>query len=340
MSDDTFSGADLTSAMSASSGEETPPAAVDTAAPVSDAPPADATALEGTATTAPAEVSATSRSTTPTGPIPFDVHKTALDNARTKAVAEYQQKYGWAEQVKPEEFQQIQRFASHFQSGDPVEGLRSLIAEIRKDPAADAAIRSMHARELAALRGHGVQPQAEQEPQPDLPIQLEDGRVVHLYSAEQQAKREAFLQKSWMQGVEQKLQPLQQTHDRLTAERESLHRERQVEQFVTTTYADMQTWPGMEDKATQVEVAKAIEAMSLTSEDPREVMLIANKAYRSVVLPKLQASKGQTVLHTTNAKLDAGSIGNPANTTVNAPTPLKDLSWGDALKREFARVTQ
>jgi hypothetical protein len=71
---------------------------------------------------------------------------------------------------------------------------------------------------------------------------------------------------------------------------------------------------------------------------PERVSLALNAAYRQVVVPTLQADKARSVLHDTNAKLDAGSIGNPAHTATNSPVPLKDLSWGDALKREYARM--
>jgi hypothetical protein len=338
--DDTFSGADLSSAMSSSSGEAT--TSTEAAIPASEGstPPAEPTAPEGTATTAPAEgTAATSRSPN-TGPIPFDVHKTALENARAKATAEWEQQYGWAKQVDAKEFQQIQQIARHFTSGNVVEGLQNLIAEIRQDPQHDAALRSLHAKALAAARGQATAP-TEQEPGPDLPIQLEDGRVVHLYSAEQQAKREAFLQKQWMQGVQQELQPLKQTHEQLQAQRDALAQEQRVTHFVTTTYADVQTWPGMADQANQKAVAQAMQSMNLPNDaSPERVSLALNAAYRQVVVPTLQADKARSVLHDTNAKLDAGSIGNPAHTATNSPVPLKDLSWGDALKREYARMNR
>lgn len=328
--DDTFTGADLTSAMS--SGGDT--SSAETTSAAESVATADTTAPPGAATTAPAEGSATSPSTDkPAGPIPFDVHKTALENARLKAVEEWKTKYGWAEQVNEADIREAVRIAQLAQK-DPIAYVKEFIKDLQTHATYGPQLKSLAAQALAQRAQ-----QAEQEPQPDLPIQLEDGRVVHLYSAEQQAKREAFLQKQWLQSVEQKLQPLQQTHEQLQARAAALQQQQAVDHFVTTTYADVQTWEGMQDKANQVAVAEALKAMKVNSDDPREVSIALNTAYRQAVLPKLLGAKAQAVLTTTNAKVDAGSIGNPAQTTVNAPAPLKDLSWGDALRREYARVS-
>jgi hypothetical protein len=235
----------------------------------------------------------------------------------------------WARDVNPQEFQQIQSIARHFAGGDTVEGLKSLLAEARKDPKVDAALNSMAAQTLASLRGRPQAAQPEQEPQPDLPIQLEDGRVVHLYSAEQQAKREAFLQQRWMQGVEQKLQPLQQTHEQLQAERAALKQEQQIKSFVDTTFSDAATWPGMENVENQRAVGEYLKALKLTSDDPREVEILLNQAYRKVVLPKLQASGQSALLDSLKTKAAAASSVNPGSAGASAarsPRSFHDAS--------------
>lgn len=69
----------------------------------------------------------------PTAPIPLDVHTKALDNARIKAVAEYQQKYGWAEQVPQQTFQRVATDLNSYHT-DPIGFVMKRIAEIESDP--------------------------------------------------------------------------------------------------------------------------------------------------------------------------------------------------------------
>ena len=192
-------------------------------------------------------------------------------------------------------------------------------------------MKSLAAKSLAA-RGQG--PQAPQEPQPDLPIQLEDGRVVHLYSAEQQAKREAWLQQQWLNAVDQKIQPIQQTHEQQIAERKAAEQRQQIEHFTTTTYADMATWPGMDDKANQAAVGEYLKGLNVTSDDPREVQLLANEAYRKVVLPKLSQQAQSTLLDNLKTKAAASTSVNPGSAAATTPKRINKFSdlpkeaWG------------
>lgn len=225
------------------------------------------------------------------GPIPFDVHDTALKNARTKAEqevsAKFDAEYGWAKQVNQQELQDALKIAN-LATSDPIAYAQSLIQELQSHPVHGQQMRSLAAKALAAARGQHQAAEV-QEPQPDLPIQLEDGRVVHLYSADQQTKREAFLQKQWLQSVQHELQPLKDSHQQLQADKAAMAKQHEIGQFVTTTYQDVTTWPGMDDKANQVKVAQALAKMSIQSDDPREVSLALNAAYRAEVLPSLSA---------------------------------------------------
>lgn len=327
MADDTFSASDFESAASASS----EPAS--TSAPAESSAPAETAVSEGSATTAPA-VPAGELSTDPKGqegPIPFAVHKTALENARQKAIADWDQQYGWAKQVDAAEFQQLQRIARHFVPGaDPVEGLKHFIAEIRQDPAVDAALRSLHARELAAARGSSAK--SEQEPQPDLPIQLEDGRVVHLYSAEQQAKREAYLQRQWLAQVEQKLQPVTQTFEQLQQREAEALRQADIAHFTERSFNEMRTWPGMDKDDNLRAVAEAMKAMNLPANASKElVSLAANAAWRQVVVPNLQRTANESVLATLNQQRNASTV-NPAQTSTRPPKPMDQMSIAEALE--------
>lgn len=293
-----------------------------------DASPTSDTALTSTTTPA-AEQPGTDSTATPQQTderSPF-IPRARFDEVNTRK-GELESKLSslaWAEQVNPQEFQQIQRIAKALSGPDKVAGLQELAAELRKeDPAFEAQLRSYAARTLAQRP-----PQVEQEPQPDLPIQLDDGRVVHLYSAEQQAKRDAYLHKQWLQSVEQKLQPLQQTHEQWQAQRAAYEQQQQVEHFVTTTFADLQTWPGMADPVNQKAVAQAMRSMGLPDDaSPERVMLAANEAYRKAVLPTLNQKAQSELLDSLKTKAAASTSVNPGTAASSAPRRI--TSFHDA----------
>lgn len=294
--------------------------------PSPESPPAASASAD--ATEPPAADAPTDGSTPAPGEPPKERWDSILANARQKAAEDALAPYAWAKSVDQREFQQIQQIARHFTSGNVVEGLQNLIAEIRQDPQHDAALRSLHARALAAARGHTTAP-GEQEPQPDLPIQLEDGRVVHLYSAEQQAKREAFLQQRWLSQVKQEFQPVTQTIEQLRAREAAALQQQQVDHFVTTTYADVQTWPGMSDTANQKAVAQAMAAMGLPNDaSPERVSLALNEAYRKVVLPTLHQKAESQLLDSLKTKAAASTSVNPGTAASSAPRRI--TSFHDA----------
>jgi hypothetical protein len=303
--DDTFSAADFTPTES------------------SDAPVAEATApvdsaQPDAATTPPAETTE-SVSTEPakTGPIPFDVHKTALENARTKAVEEWKQRYGWAEQVSQQEFQQIAQMAQKA-SADPIAYLQDFIKDLQTHPTYGAQLKSLAAKALSQRsQGPDMTP---------LQVQMEDGRTVPLYSADQIAA----LKSQWLSEAKQEFQPFTQTLEQLQTEKAAAAQERAVAQYVQTTHADVATWPGMEDKASQVKVAEYLSRMDI-DDDPRAVTLALNEAYRKVILPTLQQAERRTVLSNIHQQANANTV-NPAHTSTRAPKTLDEMSTREALE--------
>lgn len=250
-----------------------------------------------------------------------------LANARAKAAEEAIAPIAWAKQIDPEEFQQVRALASHFQSGDKIAGLRSLLAEMRKeDPTFEAQLRSEAARTLAQRSQASPEPQ---EPQPDLPIQLEDGRVVHLYSAEQQAKREAFLQQQWMQAMDQKIQPLRQTHEQLQAERAAAQAQAADQQFASGITSDIKTRPGVTEdamKAMALAIANDPHLPAKPSYD--QLALATERAYRTVVLPTLSQQAEAKLLDSLKTKATASTSVNPGSAAPS--TPHSPRSFHDA----------
>ncbi len=330
MSDDTSLAADISAAMSG--GGDT-----STQSPTGVSATADTTASTGAATTQPADPAAATPTThgvdpSKTGPIPFDVHTTAIKNARTKgaeeARAQWEQQYGWATQVTPQEFEQIRSMTRHFASGDVEAGLRSLGEQLRKDPAVEAQLRSYHARELA--RSRQVQPPAETQM---VQVQLEDGTVVAL-PRDPQAWL-AHQQQQWEAGLDQKLQPLRQTHEELQAARQAQAQQFAVDHFVSTTYADVQTWPGMDSAEARATVANALAQARIDPADPREVQIALNAAYRTHIVPTLTTASRQAALHDATLKAHVNTV-SPSRQTTGAPKSEKDMSWQELFRSELA----
>jgi hypothetical protein len=263
-------------------------------APSSESTPADSASADARV---PPAADASDNGTAPAaGEPPKERWNDILANARTKAAEEALAPYSWAKQINQQEFSEIQRIASFFVKGDPIQGMQEMMAEIRKDPQHDAALRSMAARALAQ-RSQQAAPAAT-EPQPDLPIQLEDGRVVHLYSAEQQAKREAFLQEQWMQGVQKELQPLKQTHEQLQAQRAEIAKQHEVNTFTAQSMETAAKWKGMDDQSFRAKVADRLSRVPIQSDDPRDVSLALRDAYLEV-----RDAEDQTLTQKAQSKL-------------------------------------
>lgn len=127
------------------------------------------------------------------GPIPFERHHAALANARAKTEAEVGQRFQ-------------QHYAPHIQLGarfqaDPVGTMTQLLQEFAAHPT--------YGPQMASWFGQGSQGSPGQaayaEPGPDL--QTNDG--IQVYSAEQQAKREAWFRQQIDRSIEERLSPLQ-----------------------------------------------------------------------------------------------------------------------------------
>lgn len=223
--------------------------------------------------------------------------------------------YQWARQVNPQDFQRAVTLAQRL-SADPVAGLQELIAEIRQNPQHDAAIRSLAARALA---------QRSQQTGPDLnpiQVQLENGQTVGLYSADQISA----LRQQWLDQVKQELSPVTKTVDELRAERETLQRQASVERFANATMADLATWPGMESADSKAAVARELAAARIDPNDPREVALALNAAWRKVIAPTLGQQAEAKLLDSLKTKAAASTGVNPGSAAPSAPRTVTKFS--------------
>jgi hypothetical protein len=206
MADDTFSGGDISAAMTAATGDSPAPGP-DTSTPPAVSASADTTVPpDGISTPA----SSTTQSTT--GEPPKERWPDILSNARTKAIEEATAQWKDYEFVRgiPADLARDLYEDAVQSGGDPIQLVQRMTARIAADPVHGPALRSFAAKQLAAgRRTTAPAVETEQEPQPDAEIVNEHGQVVGLtFSAAQQAKREAWLKRQWMGEVSKEIAPL------------------------------------------------------------------------------------------------------------------------------------
>ena len=182
----------------------------------------------------------------PQGPIPFDRHKQILDGAYherdtfKQQLEEARQRYSWAEQVDPAEFQQIQRWSSAYRD-DPVRWMAETMAELRQTyPHLTPALTSEAARILAGSRG--FQPaEAEPEIEPDIPVLDANGQVVsQAFSAD---RVRALIQRA----VTEALTPVKQSMAQREAREQVQRQTTEALQSADALFEKAQQWHGFQD---------------------------------------------------------------------------------------------
>lgn len=277
---------------------------------------APATATPSADATVPPVAESTDGVTPAQGEPPKERWADILENARTKAREEERAQYAqveWAKSVSPQEFQQIADMARKA-STEPIAYLQDFIKELQTHPTYGPQLKSLAAKALSQRQPQG----------PDLTplqVQMEDGRTVPLYSADQIAA----LKSQWLAEAEQKFQPYTKTLEDLQAERANAQKAQEQERFVSTTYADLVTWPGMDDQANRKAVAEEL-ARNVKTDDPRDISLALNAAYRKVVLPTLASKSESSVLENLQRKAAAATSINPGSAASTSPRPVKSFS--------------
>ena len=260
---------------------------------------AESRAAKGTAAAtappAPAGDLPTPPAKTP-GPIPFDVHKTALDNARAKAVEEVAgqwKDYEWVRQVPAADLREFTQMVIEAK-GDPLAVLSKLADQIAADPVHGPQLRSLAAKQLAAGRGQG-QPVADEEPTPDVEIVNQDGQVTGVtYSAPQQAKREAWLKRQFMAEVGDLLAPLQQSHEKAVAAEQTATAKAAAADWSGNFSQEITQYRGFAEHKQDIgrDVLAQLQQLDPTDprgNDPAWLEAATLRAYHRVVGPKLPA---------------------------------------------------
>lgn len=263
---------------------------------------------ESEAVPVPDAIDATSQ-----GPIPFVRHQAALENARTKAIESV------VSQVK-EQYGAGLEFQTRFDA-DPVGTIEGVISGLASDPQHGPALMSTIARMLSGAKR---QAQASAEPQPDL--QAADGTL--LYSADQQARRDAWFKDQMLREMRQEVAPL---HARETERQQQVAHAQAVQAAQTRMgqlYQSFAARPHFtEHKPAIVEKFKALRESHPHLDLGSALGLAYADVIESQVVPRQIASQQQQAQAQAVAKATGRST--PPGQTVPSPQG-RPTGWGEA----------
>jgi hypothetical protein len=279
------------------------------AAPIAETPAAP----EGTATIEPAATSAIDGALNPSepkGPIPFDVHKTALENARTKAAEQAQQEFdsqfGWAKAVDRGAVEEAARLGQLYQT-DRAGYIRQVLAEAITDPTLAPLVRSEAARVLGSRQS---QPQPAQTV-PDVPIVNEQGQVV--------GNLRDIVQAHLAEYAAKEIAPLKSDLQQRKAEADARKAHDELQTHVQDIYAEaVDLLPGFKEH--EAEIAKVFATIP---GDPAKAMRAAWKQVVGSTLANRDSVRTAT-LDELKTKAAASAV-NPAQTAVTSTSRPKSF---------------
>ncbi len=254
------------------------------------------------------------------GPIPFTVHKTALDNARLKAAQETETRLTqqWQQDVQPV-LSAAKAIAQDVTTGS-IDGLRQLLNEYAAHPQLGPQLQSM----LASQQRPAAPPQTDdQEPQPDY-----DYNGTPFFSAPQLQKWQQWHARQTDARIQQQLQPLQQSHQQTQLKQKVDEMRHTALSNAQAQYAELAADPDF------------VEHQALVSERMQThgwgVERAWQQVYKDVVVPK-KVGQQQSQWVRQAVKQSTGSTVDPA---ANAPAqpwrPKKGMSIDDVLDHSFA----
>lgn len=314
MEDQSFSASDFEGAASATDSPET--VSVETSqAPETTGDTATVETTAAVAEVAPATAAIPER---PKGPIPFEAHDRAVNNARTKGkeegAAEWRQKYGWAEQVPQADLQRWGQTADRLLS-DPVKYAEDLLAELESHPTYGPQMKAQTARRLASYRQREA---ATAPPQPDVQIVDANGNVVGMtFSARQLELRDQQVERAreerWQAELQRRTAPLEQ----MRAQAVERERRQQIEQSVDKQLSEAAAWPHFKQYEQQV-AAEVSRGASLE----RAYLTVFNRD----IYPNLATHERATVFGQLKNKTAAATV-SPSSGTTSVPTNDADKPW-------------
>lgn len=264
------------------------------------------------------------------GPIPFEVHSKALENARSKerqtVEQEYATRYG-----SPEVVNRAVHWFQHA-SRDRIGFLTGVINEAMADPQLAPHVASLAGRTLKGQRQPASPPQAAAAEAP--PPDFQDGSGNQFYSAKAQQARDEWLMSRVRDQILGEVQPDLQAVEEIQNERQMERARAQVKQTMASHLTEARTWPYFKEH--EAEIKAALGKEPLTSGHPAEEALLLSRVYQRVVGPKLSQLEQARVLADLKSRANASSL-NPSATGAPSGVPknvrAKDGgTFGAALK--------
>lgn len=350
---ETFSGGDISAAMTAASA----PAASSTPAASPAADTSGSQASTGTAPTQPAATEGTSQQqqqTTSTtepaqaatvaqdaatqqvevessaGPIPFERHKAALENAREKVRNE---EFGWAKGIDRGEFEQARSWIE-LGNRDPLAAVDRIVQVIARDPNGAAALRSYMGRMLGLGRRQAAPqqgaPQGDDErPGPDIPTSESNGQPV-VYSDRRMQELLAWQQRRFEAMVSEKLSPLEEERQTRARAEAKARQDAAAQQYATMTLSSLEKQPGFKEH--RQEIATAYSAIPV--DDPRSEGEKLRDAYLQVVGSKRDQTVRQQTVEDIRRKPAANTVPTGSNASA-APFDYRKATMEEALRYEW-----
>ena len=324
---DDFTGADFSAAASATASPEASTPDVSSAAPTTAAPPVPTGTSTDPAATVQAgqAASASPVSEKPKGPIPFEVHDTALQNARTKTRAEVDaewQPYAWAKNVPRETWESQVALAQRI-STDPIGFLADFVQELQSHPTHAQQLRSHAGRILSSARGAPAV-----DLHPDLVVDDGQGRQIATFSAD---RVQAIVNHSVTEALNREIAPLKQDY----SQRQAVERQAAVQQEINTK-ADAIFAEVTDILGDDTEAYTAVEQL-MTQHPDWSAPRAAWHYHKTSVLPNLSKTERTKVLADISKK-PAASTMSPSSGTTSAPKPDAEKDWVDLFREKAAAL--
>ena len=315
-------------------------APVTTDAPAGSAPTTEPAVAAAPQADAPTSIAQELRKDRDTGTPPLETAKnepprerweSILANARKKereaAANEYRQKYGWAEAITPQEFQEVQQFARNA-SQNPLAAAQELLNHAKSDPANAAALRQL-ASQLMPEPPKAREVEDDAEPQPDL--QTAEGQL--LYSAQQQRAHAEWLVRQTEQRFSARLKPFEERAAKAEEAERQAAAKAEADTQAGSVYESVQKFPHFEAHKDAIK-AKFAQMDLGPDASMGDVKAALFQCYIDVlatdVLPTLEGKAQTELLQSLKTKAAASSRVPGSPSAVG--TPPKPTRFSDALR--------
>lgn len=253
----------------------------------------------------------------PKGPIPFEVHHTALENARKKEREALQAQYAWTTGLNPDEVKTALGWRQRAQT-DLTGFLSELVSEGMSNPQIRPTILSLLGQNLNAAKATGQKPG--ELPKPRFQTTDDQGNVVPVYTAEDIQNLAKSLREELREELQQEVKPFKEERQ-LAAQKEKLTTWR------SSTLKEMEALDGYKDH--EAEIKAVFAAMPPTKGGLEAEANALYRAYTQVVIPHLKKSGQDATL--AKLKRDAAATTlNPSSAGVSMPAK-RPKSFKEAL---------